>query len=307
MFRFSLISAVVLVGALHRTPVRQPTRRRTTHPLHFGRREALGGTVAAISAGCACCSLSPQPACALAALVRDEKLERSYEIPRDLNRDAGFARGMATGMQSYESAVRPTKLRLFENFRRALPPSDAVIVELGMGSFPNAPFYTDTADLARLQRLDIIGVDPNDSMSSFATRNAKRYNLDGEHGHSVRCVHGIGEALPFAAGSVDAVVSTLTLCSVPNVERSLAEVRRVLKPGGQFLFLEHVLSETDEGLAATQRLLTPMQVAQADGCHLDRQTLRSIRAAGFGKVDAEYFELKGFLYLSPTVAGIATI
>ena len=143
------------------------------------------------------------------------------------------------------------------------------------------------------------------SQSDEPFRNAKRYNLDGEHGHSVRCVHGIGEALPVAAGSVDAVVSTLTLCSVPNVERSLAEVRRVLKPGGQFLFLEHVKSETDEKLAAVQEFLNPQQVARADGCNLNRRTLQMIKAANFASLDAEYFELTDFYVLNPTVAGIA--
>ena len=85
----------------------------------------------------------------------------------------------------------------------------------------------------------------------------------------------------------------------------LADVKRVLKPGGQFLFLEHVKSETDEKLAAMQELLNPQQVAMADGCNLNRRTLQTIKAANFASLDATYFELQGFLYLNPTVAGIA--
>ena len=59
-------------------------------------------------------------------------------------------------------------------------------------------------------------------------------------------------------------------------------------------------------MASAQIALNPMQVAAADGCHLNRRTLQTIKAAGFKSVDAEYFELDGFLYLNPTVAGIAT-
>ena len=89
--------------------------------------------------------------------------------------------------------------------------------------------------------------------------------------------------------------------------RRLAEVRRVLRPGGQFLFLEHVLSETDQGLADAQIKFTPFQVQATDGCHLDRRTLQNIKAAAFKSVDSEYFDLDGFLYLNPTIAGIATV
>ena len=104
-------------------------------------------------------------------------------------------------------------------------------------------------------------------------------------------------------------LSTLTLCSVEAPGRVLDEVARVLKPGsGRFLFCEHVLSETDPLLAAQQRALTPAQVISADGCHLDRRTLETIKAAErFKEVDATYFDLQGFYILNPTVAGIARV
>ena len=114
------------------------------------------------------------------------------------------------------------------------------------------------------------------------------------------------EALPFADASCDAVVCTLTLCSVVDPSRSLSEIKRILKPGGKFLFWEHVLSETDSVLAQQQILLTPNQIKRADGCHLDRRTGDTIRAAGFSKLDLEYMELTNFGFLNPTVCGIAT-
>jgi ubiquinone/menaquinone biosynthesis C-methylase UbiE len=119
-------------------------------------------------------------------------------------------------------------------------------------------------------------------------------------------VHGISEALPLADNSADAIVCTLTLCSVVDPARSVAEIKRVLKPGGKFLFWEHVLSQTDPTLAQRQIELTPNQVKRADGCHLDRKTGDVIRAAGFQKLDLEYIELKEFSFLNPTVCGIAT-
>jgi SAM-dependent methyltransferase len=255
---------------------------------------------AAVGCGCFSCGSAPS-AHALAALKPPpEELVRAYDGERDQRKDAGFARGMATGMKDYERAVAPTKRRLFGRLLGALPAraEPPVVVELGMGSFPNAPYYA-----AANTPLDVVGVDPNDAMGAYARRAAAPLLAAGS---SVRVVHGVGEALPLADASVDAVVCTLTLCSVPSPERTLAEVRRVLRPGGRLLFLEHVLSETDARLAAAQALLDPMQVAAADGCHLNRRTLETIRAAGFASVDAEYFELDGFLYLDPTVAGIAT-
>ncbi len=236
------------------------------------------------------------------------ELRELYDQPRNELVDAAFAKGMSTGMASYEAAVAPTKRRLFSKMLGGLPARDALVVELGMGTFPNAPFYAG-GDGGAPSGMDLVGIDPNDSMASYARAAAASAGLlDEKRANSLRNVHGVGEALPFASGSVDAVVCTLTLCSVADQQRVLGEVSRVLRPGGgQFLFLEHVLSETDAVLAATQRSLTPLQVASADGCHLDRRTLEAVRAAPFKRVDGEYFELSGFLYLNPTVAGLAFV
>lgn len=230
---------------------------------------------------------------------------RLYDLPRNQFVDAGFARGMAYGMADYERAQRKKKLQLFSQMFRSLPTSDAVVVEVGMGSFPNALYFGSKACGAPAG-MDIVGVDPNDSMEEFARDSAQRAGiLQPSKRNSVRVVHGVGEALPLASTSADAVVCTLTLCSVPDPDVAVAEIRRVLKPGGQFLFLEHVLSETDPSFAEQQRRATPGQVKRADGCHLDRRTLQNIRAGGFKSVDADYYEIEGFNYLNPTVAGIA--
>lgn len=98
------------------------------------------------------------------------------------------------------------------------------------------------------------------------------------------------------------------LCSVPNVQSALAEVKRVLKPGGKFLFIEHVLApEPDRKLRLFQHILNPLQQATADGCHLNRDTLNSIQSAGFANVDASSFVVPGLGLIGPHVAGIATV
>ena len=225
--------------------------------------------------------------------------------------DAAFARSMASGMKSYEAAASPLKQKIFTELLAPDRLRDgAVVVELGLGTFPNARYYADALQRTGAPRsLDIVGVDPNDAMTSYARDAFAASGLDGgaPGGSTLRVVPGVAEALPLADGSADAVVSTLTLCSVVDPAAALREVVRVLRPGGRFAFLEHVLSEDDAGLAAQQRALTPLQALSADGCHLDRRTLRAIEAtAGFARVDAELTSLRGFWYLAPTAVGIAT-
>ncbi|GMH58732.1 hypothetical protein TL16_g02675 [Triparma laevis f. inornata] len=214
--------------------------------------------------------------------------------------DMRFALGMSSGMKDYEAEASTKKAELFSKLLSSLPASPS-IVEVGMGSFPNSKFYHPSSS----SNLDIIGVDPNDSMKGYAMSNANDAGLT-KNGNSVRIVHGVSEALPFDDNSVDACVVTLTFCSVLDPEASIAEIKRILKPNGKFLFWEHVLSQTDTNMANFQNVMTLTQVKVADGCHLNRKTGETISNAGFKKVDLDYFELKTFSYLNPTVAGIAT-
>ena len=269
------------------------------------RRDAIS-TVATVGATACCCCCNPVPALALAQITAPPPDQlKMYDLPRNVLRDAAFAQGMAVGMGDYEQAAFPTKKRLFESLFLSLKEkAEPVVVEIGIGSFPNAPYYTQ-----RLQQqggLDIIGVDPNDRMEGYAKNNADRAGLSRQTTNSLRIVHGVSEALPLEDNSCDAVVCSLTLCSVVDPLKSVKEIKRVLKPGGKFLFWEHVLSETNPGFAIQQIQATPMQVQRADGCHLDRRTGEIIRQAEFRSLDMDYLELKDFGFLNPTVCGIAT-
>jgi ubiquinone/menaquinone biosynthesis C-methylase UbiE len=257
-------------------------------------------TTAAAACACTGFALSPHAAYGLAQITAPaSELVEAYDLPRNLLQDAAFAQGMAVGMVDYEREALPKKKELFAKLFASLKDiPEPVVVEVGMGSFPNALYYKKS------KGLDIIGVDPNDRMEGFARDSASRAGL--LKGDNLRIVHGVSEALPLADNSADAVVCTLTLCSVVDPARSVAEIKRVLKPGGKFLFWEHVLSQTDPTLAQRQMELTPNQVRRADGCHLDRKTGDVIRAAGFQTLDLEYLELTEFSFLNPTVCGIAT-
>lgn len=264
---------------------------------------SLGASVAAFA--CAASGLARKADALVSLGAPPETRSQRYDLPRNKMKDAGFAQGMAYGMVDYERAVSSKKRELFDRMFRELPRDGSVVVEVGMGSFPNALYFGSKEVPGKL---DIIGVDPNDSMASYAQESATRAGVLGaERGNTLRITHGVAEALPLADASADAVVCTLTLCSVLDPSEAVAEIKRILKPGGKFLFLEHVLSETDANFAVEQKMFTPMQVARADGCHLDRRTLEIIKSAGFKHVDGQYFELANFRYLNPTVAGLATL
>ena len=124
------------------------------------------------------------------------------------------------------------------------------------------------------------------------------------HGVRVEVVGGTAEALPLADDKADAVVSTLVLCSVADVAGALAEVRRVLRPGGRFLFIEHVAAPRGSALRRVQRLLRAPWGVVADGCRPDQETEPMIRSAGFASVETEPFRVPGGL-VAPHVMGIA--
>jgi ubiquinone/menaquinone biosynthesis C-methylase UbiE len=154
--------------------------------------------------------------------------------------------------------------------RRAALVGQAVgeVLEIGFGSGATLPFYKPQ----KVTRLTV--VEPSEGMNRRASGRLASSPVP------IVSVPGAGERLPFCDASFDTVVTCLTLCSVSDVPKVLAEIRRVLKPGGQFLFLEHVLSN-DKKQKRWQQRLTPIQKIVGVGCHLDRDSAAMVRAAGF--------------------------
>jgi SAM-dependent methyltransferase len=181
--------------------------------------------------------------------------------------------------------------------RRALVAgARGAVLEIGFGSGATLPFY----DPALVTRLTV--VEPSAGMNRRAAVRLAASPVP------ITSVPGAGEQLPFEAGAFDTVVCCLTLCSVRDVGLVLAEVRRVLKPGGRFLFLEHVLAD-DPGRQRWQRRLTPLQKIVGVGCHLDRPSALLVREAGFAldpmPVAEEEPAFGGMAKLTPLMMGAA--
>jgi SAM-dependent methyltransferase len=151
---------------------------------------------------------------------------------------------------------------------KIVPRAQGRVLELGIGMGLNLAHY----DAAKVE--SVTGVDPAHELRVAAEAAPRDPRL------KVRVFEGSAEALPFEAGSFDCVVCTFTLCSVQAPEAALREARRVLKPGGRFLYCEHGLSP-DPGVAKWQRRIEPVWKRIAGGCHLTRPVTAAIAAAGF--------------------------
>ncbi|MGE3490938.1 MAG: class I SAM-dependent methyltransferase [Vicinamibacterales bacterium] len=140
------------------------------------------------------------------------------------------------------------------------------VLEIGVGSGLNLPLY-DAAS-------HVVGLDPSSRLLAMARATA------GGLDRSIELIEGVAEAIPLPDHAVDTVVSTWTMCSIPELPRALAEMRRVLAPDGLLVFVEHGRSP-EPGVARWQHRLTPLWKRLAGGCHLNRPIEQLVAAAGF--------------------------
>ncbi|HKL19788.1 MAG TPA: class I SAM-dependent methyltransferase [Halalkalibaculum sp.] len=147
------------------------------------------------------------------------------------------------------------------------------ILEIGAGTGANLDYYP--------QELDLWMLEPSPYMRNYLQEKAK------EADQNIHMISGFAENMPFPAEKFDAVVATLVLCSVEDVEESLSEIYRVLKPGGRFYFIEHVAARENSWLRTLQNWITPLWKVIADGCHPNRNTAEWIRRSGFTDVQIE--------------------
>jgi ubiquinone/menaquinone biosynthesis C-methylase UbiE len=157
---------------------------------------------------------------------------------------------------------------------KIVPLATGVVLEIGIGPGLNLAFY----DPAKVER--VIGVDPNESFLRLGRENACRCAIPLE----IICAPA--EALPLGDDSIDTAVVTFTLCSVDDPLRALSEIRRVLKPEGRVLFLEHGLAD-DPGVARWQRRLNPFWRPLAVGCNLTRPVRDLFARGGFRVEEVE--------------------
>jgi len=174
---------------------------------------------------------------------------------------------------------------------RAAAGLDGEVLEIGFGSGLNIPYYP--AGLKRVQ-----AVDPAAAGRKLAAGRAAGCAVPIEY------VGSDAEALPVPDASVDHVLSTWTLCTIPDAMRALAEIRRVLRPGGAFRFVEHGLAP-DRGIARLQQRLTPLQRRAFGGCHLNRPIDQLVAAAGLELTQMDTYYMKGPRALGYTFEGVA--
>jgi len=177
-------------------------------------------------------------------------------------------------MGFYTNRILPTLIDLSMRNKQLRPYRERVVgaaegrvLEVGIGSGRNLLLYP-----ARVER--VIGLDPSPQLLAMAREAARVTERD------IELLEGGAAAIPLEKASVDTVVSTWSLCSIADAPRALSEMRRVLKPGGRFLFVEHGRAP-DAGVRWWQDRLTPIWKRLGGGCHLNRAIADLISRAGF--------------------------
>ncbi|MCG2581199.1 MAG: class I SAM-dependent methyltransferase [Marinobacter sp.] len=169
---------------------------------------------------------------------------------------------------------------------QVVPMAKGVVLEVGMGSAINLEFYNpDTVSL-------VYGLEPSEGMRRKAQGNLGRSPV------KVEWLDLPGEKIPLPDDSVDTVLLTFTLCTIPDWQAALEQMKRVLRPDGELLFLEHGES-CDHGVRKWQHRITPAWKTVAGGCHLNRPIADLLREAGFDILELENL----YIPKTPKVAG----
>lgn len=176
--------------------------------------------------------------------------------------DAQFAKTMDVGMADYEQAMVMVKQGLFSGL------AGKDILEIGINTGVNLRYMVGARSVA--------GVEPNVESFKYAQQSAERYDVP------LVLKKGVGEDLPVADASVDVVVSTLVMCTVTDVAAVAREAKRVLRPGGRYLFLDHVAAPSGTPLWFLQNLFDPLNRLAYEGCCLTRDPELAI-ASAFGQ------------------------
>lgn len=199
-----------------------------------------------------------------------------------------FARIYPRIAASVEPLLQPHRIELLRGLRGR-------VVEIGAGHGLNFPHYPDTVT-------EVVAVEPEPTLRALAEETARSAPVP------IRVVAGTAEALPLADGEMDAAVACLVLCSVRDQAVALDELRRVVRPGGELRFYEHVRAQNAR-FARYQDAMRPLWKVVGGNCHTNRDTPAAITAAGFAisEIDRFRFPPKGPpLPVLPHVMGRAT-
>jgi ubiquinone/menaquinone biosynthesis C-methylase UbiE len=207
-----------------------------------------------------------------------------------------LAWGMAKANQADESRIKLKNCQEFasmEELKRSLLGAlEGTIVEIGPGAGTNLAYYP--------KGVRWIGVEPNRFMHPYIYRQAESSGL-----RNIEIRAEQADGLQLEDCSIDAVVSTYVLCSVSDIDDTLKTIRRILRPGGSFIFLEHVAAPDGTCTRLAQDGATPVWQTVFDGCHPNRETWIHLDHGGFKSVRYQFFRLSVPI-VSPHIAGIAT-
>ena len=200
-------------------------------------------------------------------------------------------------MGFYQNHIVPHLVNVAGRNRELAPYRERVIcmargrvLEIGVGSGQNLPLYTISAT-------EVLGLEPHPRLLKMASEQIGRTRTT--------LIEGSAESIPLEDRSVDTVVTTWTLCTIPDVQAALAEMRRILKPTGQLLLVEHGLAP-DEKVRRWQHRLTPVWKRIAGGCHLDRPVADLVQHAGFRMERLETGYMRGPKPMTFMYEGIAS-
>ncbi len=206
-----------------------------------------------------------------------------------------FAWGMGKANNADLGQIKVKNHPIYHNFadlkQALLGKVSGTVLEIGAGAGANFSYYP--------KNINWVGIEPNNFMFSPLEKEAQKQGIK-----SISLNEGYAENLPFEDYSIDAVVSTHVLCSVKNVEQSLREIYRVLKPNCQFIFLEHIGASHGTITRNLQTLIEPIWIKMFDNCHIQREPEKLLENIGFRNIEYSYFQLP-FPIVSPHVAGVA--
>ena len=191
------------------------------------------------------------------------------------------------GKKFYESKVLPKLLTVLCNTKpnhyqrkKVVPLAIGDVVEIGVGPGLNLQYYNlDTVN-------KVIGIDPSDELNKIAKKNANKVNLDIEFNLSS------AESIDLPTSSVDSVVCTFSLCSIPNPQKALKEIYRILKPGGKYYFCEHGISP-DLSTRVFQNVTNVFYPKLSGGCHANRDIPKLISESGLKILEKDTMYLAG--------------
>jgi ubiquinone/menaquinone biosynthesis C-methylase UbiE len=183
--------------------------------------------------------------------------------------------------------------KLYGSFKRELFNNiHGRIVEIGPGTGVNFQY---------LQKgIDWVGIEPNEAFFDSLKQQAREKQINAH------ILKGDASQIPVEDNSADVVLSTLVLCSVSHPTKVLSEIKRVLRPGGKLIFIEHVAAPKHTNLRMVQNIFNPLNRIAADGCNCNRETWNYLKEVGFSELQMSPVRMKGVLRLhSPHIIGYA--